>query len=90
MAVGRICTREVDVAAPDESAQVAAQRMKKRNVGSLVVLDQHQRPAGVITDRDLVLRVLATGLEPGTTSLSEVMTKLPDSVLETTPIESAI
>ncbi|MDV6032765.1 MAG: CBS domain-containing protein [Phycisphaera sp. RhM] len=90
MSVGRICTRSVDVAAPDESAQAAAIRMKTRNVGTLVVLDQNQSPIGIVTDRDLALCVVAKGLDPTMTELEVVMSKLPESVTENTPIEAAI
>jgi predicted transcriptional regulator len=53
MSVGRICTREVEVAASDETAQVAAKRMKSHNVGTLVVVDDDNCPVGLVTDRDL-------------------------------------
>ena len=90
MSVGRICTRTVDVAAPDETTQAAAERMKTRNVGTLIVVDSHQRPIGIVTDRDLALCVVAQGLSPTATDLETVMSKLPESVTEDTPIESAI
>lgn len=90
MSVGRICTRTVDVAAPDESAQAAAQRMKSRKVGTLVVLDENQSPIGIVTDRDLAMCVVAKGLDPSMTELEMVMSKLPESVTENTPIEAAI
>ena len=38
MSVGRICVREVDLAEPHESVQIAARRMNARNVGTLMVL----------------------------------------------------
>ena len=44
MSVGRICTRTVDLADLDETAQVAASRMNSRNVGTLVVLDDEKAP----------------------------------------------
>ena len=63
MSVGRICNREVDLAEPDESVQIAARRMNSRNVGTLMVLDKDSRPIGILTDRDLAIRVVAKGLE---------------------------
>ncbi len=90
MSIGRICVREVDLAGPDETVQVAAGRMNARNVGALVVLDVDSRPIGILTDRDLALRVVGKGLDPTTVSVSEVMTRAPDAVREDTPIETAI
>jgi CBS domain-containing protein len=39
--------------------------MRKNNVGSLVVVDEHRRPMGIVTDRDIVLRGVAEGAGPG-------------------------
>ena len=90
MSVGRICTRYVDLADPEETVQAAARRMLERKVGTLVILDQAKRPVGLLTDRDLVLRVLAPGQDPRQTSVGAVMTKEPKTVTEGTPIEQAL
>jgi CBS domain-containing protein len=90
MSVGRICCREVDLAAVDESALEAAQRMAARGVGSLLVLNQAQEPMGIITDRDFVLRVLAADKDPRSTRVGEVMTRDPKIVAEDCPIETAL
>ena len=90
MSVGRICTRTVDTADLDETTQVAASRMNSRNVGSLIILDDDRHPVGIITDRDLAVRVVAKGLDPNTTTVDAVMTGCPERVTESTPIETAI
>ena len=61
MSVKRICVKDVDLADLAASVQVAAGRMHSRNVGTLVVLDEEKKPIGLITDRDLTVRVLAPG-----------------------------
>ena len=61
MTVGRICVREVDFADPSETAWQAAERMRERAVGALVVLNDETEPSGSVTDRDLVERVIAGG-----------------------------
>lgn len=90
MSVGRICTREVDLADPDESVTQAAQRMHQRAVGTLVVIGADKKPIGIVTDRDLVERVLALELDPQKTTVEDVMTQLPETVSEQSPIEYAI
>jgi len=90
MSVGRICVREVDLAEVGESVQIAAERMNSRNVGTLMVLDGDSRPVGILTDRDLALRVVGKGLDPIETSVGEVMSKAPDSVHDDTSIETAL
>jgi CBS domain-containing protein len=90
MSLGRICVREVDLAESYESAQVAAERMHARNVGSLVVLDPEKRPVGIVTDRDLALRVLAAGRDPFGTTVAEVMTHRVATLREDASIEAGI
>ena len=90
MSVGRICLREVDLAEPAETVRDAADRMRDRRVGTLVIADAAGRPIGVVTDRDLALRVVAAGRDPRATTVGEVMTPEPRTVSETAPIESVL
>jgi len=89
MSIGRFCTRNVDTASFDESALDAAQRMRDRQVGTLVVIDA-EHPVGIVTDRDLTVRVLATGVDPKTVRVSEVMTPSPTTIREEDSIEAAL
>jgi CBS domain-containing protein len=49
---------------PETSLREAAELMKKAQVGSVIVLDEHRRVSGIATDRDLVIRGLAEGMGP--------------------------
>lgn len=90
MTAGRICTRSVDTAAPEESILSAARRMSDRNVGTLVVADTGNRPLGILTDRDLVTRILARGVDPVSTTVRQVMTRDIEAVTEDSSIEDAL
>lgn len=90
MTAGRICVRSVQTAAPDETVRQAARRMAQAGVGSLVVVGPDQRPLGILTDRDVVLRCVADELNPDETQVGEVMTAPVDRVHESTPIETAL
>jgi CBS domain-containing protein len=90
MSVGQICVREVDTANPDETVVVAAERMHQRAVGTLVVVNDTDQVVGIVTDRDLVSRVLAKGRNPTETSVGQVMTVGPKTVSEQTSIESTL
>lgn len=90
MSTGTICVREVFFADPDETVEAIARRMHERAVGCLLVLDDDRRPVGIVTDRDLVLRVLAAGRDPTTARVAEVMTRSPRTVSEETPIEQTL
>ena len=90
MSVGRICVREVDLADPDETVHIAARRMHDRNVGCLVVRGACAEPLGILTDRDIAMRVVAEGRDPLETRVVDVMTRAPDTVQEKLPLEMAL
>ena len=54
--IGSICQRSPDTISSGESVLAAAERMRQRTVGSLVVVDRASKAIGIITDRDLVVR----------------------------------
>lgn len=60
--------------APDLTVRQAAQYMTTKGVGALPVLEKG-RLVGIFTERDLLTRVVAHGLDPATTTVAEVMTK---------------
>jgi CBS domain-containing protein len=90
MSVGRICQRDVDLVDLDESAWAAAERMHQRSVGSLIVLNEDRQPVGIVTDRDLVINVLAHEREPRTTRVRDIMTAPVKSISEDGAIETAL
>lgn len=90
MSIGRICTRVVATATPTETAGTVASRMADNNVGTVVVVSRDRKPLGILTDRDLVLRVMAPGLGPEDTSVEEIMSEPARTLDESTPIEQAL
>jgi CBS domain-containing protein len=59
-------------AASDESLAVAAARMRDADIGSLPVIDPDGRLVGVMTDRDIVVRSVADGMQPTSTPVGDV------------------
>lgn len=90
MPVGKICSRSVVVASPDDSIVEAARRMAEHGVGTLVVRDTEGHPVGMVTDRDVTVRSVAAGLDPEATLVSDLMTAPVEMVHESTPIEDAL
>lgn len=74
----------------DEGAPIgdAARKLRDERVGCVIVTRQGY-PAGVLTDRDLTLRVLAEGRNPQTTRVSDVVTFDPITINENDGIETA-
>ena len=68
MNIGEICTRSVVTCRRDASALELAQLMRDHHVGNVIVVDEHAGksiPIGIVTDRDLVVEVLAKSVAPG-------------------------
>ncbi|MCG8508195.1 MAG: CBS domain-containing protein, partial [Rhodospirillales bacterium] len=66
--------------APDGTVLEAAKLMVNRDVGAIVVTDEGNKLAGIVTERDITRRVIAKGLDPSAVKISEIMTKEPDTV----------
>ena len=76
MLLKEICTPEVIQCPPETSVLAAARLMRERHVGDLVVIDpgeDGQTPIGVVTDRDIVIEVLAAELDPAKVTVRAIM-----------------
>lgn len=76
MKVGEICTVQTIYCKRDETVQGAALLMRKYHVGDVVVVDQpngEKIPVGIVTDRDIVIGVIALGLDPASLLVGDIM-----------------
>lgn len=76
MNIGEICSRVVVFARKTMPLSDAAKLMREHHVGSLVVIDGEDReriPVGIITDRDIVVEVLAAGLDYREVTVGDIM-----------------
>jgi len=76
MTIGTICNRDTVFTARNSSIVDAAQLMRDHHVGDLVVVDEQagrRVPVGIVTDRDLVIEILARQVEPGSVTVGDVM-----------------
>ncbi|MFO0668386.1 MAG: CBS domain-containing protein [Polyangiaceae bacterium] len=81
--------RPVVEAALGTSVIEAARVMREKRVGCLVVV-REGRPVGVVTDRDLALRVLAEGRDPRTSTVADIVTYDPIVVGVGDALETAL
>ena len=82
MKVRDVMTTGVQLIQADASVSNAAKLMLEQDIGFLPVA-RDDRLVGALTDRDIVLRVIAEGRDPATTAVEEVMTPEPDSAVRT-------
>ncbi|MFP9059936.1 CBS domain-containing protein [Natrialbaceae archaeon A-chndr2] len=82
MPIENLARSDVVTAREDESVRELATRMDESKVGSIVITDGNE-PVGIVTDRDLALRVIGDGTDPASTTAGEVMTDSLTTVDET-------
>lgn len=76
MSIGQICNRDTVIVRKDESVVDAAKLMREFHVGSVVVVEDAEggvKPVGILTDRDLVVEILAAELGPNTVAVGDIM-----------------
>src|SRR5262249_62126734 len=74
MQVREVMTRNVECVRPGDTLQQAARKMRDLDVGPLPVCGDNDRLVGMLTDRDIVVRAVAEGWEPGSKNVGEAMT----------------
>jgi CBS domain-containing protein len=94
MTVGELCIREVVIVREDETVVDAAKVMREHHVGDVIVIREsggERQPVGIVTDRDLVVEVLAQAVDKATTLLvKDVATQPIATVRESEPVERAL
>lgn len=76
MSIGEICNRKVVVMQAEETIAGAAKLMRDQHVGSVLIVDEQDGkrvPVGIVTDRDLVVEVIAPGLDPDAITVGDIM-----------------
>jgi CBS domain-containing protein len=74
-----IDARKMLIVSPETTVREATELMSSRAVGAVVVVE-NDRLQGIFTERDVVFRVVACGLDPDTTRLATVMTREPKTI----------
>ena len=75
---------------PTASVHEAACVMTRANCGSVLVIDQASQLLGIVTERDLMTRVLAKALDPNTTPLAKILTPNPQCVRPELKVADAV
>lgn len=77
MTIASVCNRDVAFTTPETTVAAAAKLMRHGHVGSLVVVEQmnggKRIPVGIVTDRDIIVEVIATGLDPAAITVGDIM-----------------
>ena len=93
MPLSEICNREMIIVQRNETALEAAKLMRKHHVGDVMVVDDYNGkriPVGIVTDRDIIVEIIATELDPGVMTVEDIMGKELFTVKETADLFWAI
>lgn len=76
MTTGKVCTRDTIIAGRDATITEVAQLMREHHVGDVVIVEEQGGatvPVGIVTDRDLVIEILAEALSPEDVAIGDIM-----------------
>lgn len=93
MPIGEICNRDTVIVKRDNTVLEAAQLMRQHHVGDVVVVEERDGariPVGIVTDRDLVVEIMATELDPGVITVGDIMEQELATVKESVGVFEAI
>jgi CBS domain-containing protein len=75
MAISEFCHRDVVCATRDTTVTEAANLMRRHHIGDVIIVETRggkQVPVGIVTDRDIVVEVIAAGIDPGALKLGDL------------------
>lgn len=75
MPVSDLCNREVVIVRPNDTVLEAAQLMRQHHVGDVLVVEDRDGiriPVGIVTDRDLVIEIMAPGRDPARVTVGDL------------------
>jgi CBS domain-containing protein len=87
--IGEIMTSDPRTVAPSDTVADAARQMRDADVGAILVAEDG-RLAGILTDRDIVVRVVAEGKDPSSVPAGDVMTRDPVALTPDSTVDDAI
>lgn len=93
MPIGEICNRDTVIVKRDDTALEAAKLMRQHHVGDVIVVEERDGvtvPVGIVTDRDLVVEIMATELDPDVITVGDIMEQELVTVNESVGVFEAI
>ncbi len=71
--IGQLMTEELETISVSNSAQQASKKMRDKNISSLIVLDNYDKPVGIVTQRDLVRKVCANDASSSIIQIKDIL-----------------
>ena len=88
--VSQVMQTNLVTVTPKTSVYEAAKLMDEENVGTVLIIGEQKKLLGMVTDRQIVTRVVAHKRDLGTTTVDEIMTKWPMTIFPETTCKEAL
>lgn len=93
MSIKELCSRELVAVGRDDTVSKAAQLMRQNHIGDVLVVEKKQGmtlPIGIVTDRDVVIEIVAPGLDPQVITVGDIMLPTIFTIDENSSVFDAI
>ena len=93
MPISELCNREVIIIQKEECVLEAAKLMRQHHVGNVIIVEEQndlKKPIGIVTDRDLVVEIMATELDPTVMTVGDITVPKLVTVQENTGVFDVI
>jgi signal-transduction protein with cAMP-binding, CBS, and nucleotidyltransferase domain len=87
--IGQLMTEELETIGVSNSAQQASKKMRDKNISSLIVLDNYNKPVGIVTERDLVRKVCANDASSIIVQINDIMSSPLTTIDALSSVEEA-
>lgn len=88
MNVSEVMSRSTFSVSIPSSVREAVQLMAKKNIGSVIVVDK-RKPIGILTERDVLKKIVARGMDANETDVSAIMSSPLQTITEETSVSDA-
>lgn len=88
--IGDVMTTNPQTLPESTTVREAAEAMRANDIGDVVVVDDNGKLSGILTDRDIVVRVVAEGRDPRTTRIGDIASRELTAVSPDDPVDRAV
>lgn len=88
--IREVMTEDPATCSPEDTALDAAKAMRDGDFGAVVVVGENEQVRGILTDRDIVVRVVADGRDPSAAPISEAFTTEPTTLAPDDSLDDAV
>lgn len=87
--IGQLMTEELETIGMSNSAQQVSKKMRDKNISSLIVLDNYDKPVGIVTERDLIRKVCSNDSSSSIIQIKDILSSPLTTIDALSSVEEA-